>query len=261
MPFKDLLFLLSFLLPVLLLGQQQEEIVLTGIYNGKNLYVQNPLSSNMKDYCTREVWVNDAKVFSNPKTSAFIVNLSHLSPQAPVTVRIVYSLGCAPKVINPQVVRTLNKFRYLTINVDSTRLEWVTSGELASGKFFIEKWESNRWQPLESVEAQGVENSRYESKIVHQPGENQYRIKYLQNDGETFYSSVQKYETPLEPITFAPTRVSDKIFFSRETDYVIKDTKGNQILKGFGKEINCGTLTTGLYYLIFDKRTEKFFKK
>ena len=262
MPFIKYITLISFIfLSVLSLAQQQEEVVLSGVYNGKNVYVQNPLSSNMKDYCTLEVWVNDTKMFTKPRTSAYTVNLAHLNEAAPVTIRIVHSAGCAPKIINPQVVRTLNKFRYLTIHTDSSKLEWVTSGELASGKFFVEKWENNRWEPLTSLEASGVIGSRYEAKVDHHSGENRYRIRYLQNDGETFYSSVQKYQARMEPITFAPTRVSDKIYLSRETEYVVKDPKGNQLLKGFGKEISLGHLGTGLYYLTFDNRTEKFFKK
>lgn len=245
----------------LLLHAQQEELVLTGIYNGKNLYVQNPLSSNMKDYCTREVWVNDQQVFSNPRSSAFTINLSHLGESAPVNVRIVYSSDCAPKIINPQVIRTSNNFRFLALHIDSSRLEWATSGELSKGKFFVERWDSNRWQTLESREAAGEEDSRYELEVEHFSGLNKYRVKYLQGDGEVFYSMVQQFEASIEPVTFAPTRVSDKIFLSRETDYAVSDPKGNQLLKGHGKEINLQHLTSGLYYLSIDNRIEKFYKK
>lgn len=262
MPFrKYILSVIVLCFPLLLQAQQQEELVLTGIYNGKNLYVQNPLSSNMKDYCTREVWVNNRQVFSNPRSSAFTINLSHLSESAPVSVRIVYSSDCAPKIINPQVIRTRNNFRFLALHVDSSRIEWATSGELSKGKFFVERWDSNRWQTLESREAIGEEDSRYELEIEHFSGLNKYRIKYLQGDGEVFYSMVQQYEASIEPVTFAPTRVSDKIFLSRETDYAVSDPKGNQLLKGHGKEINLQHLTSGLYYLSIDNRIEKFYKK
>ncbi len=248
--------------PCLLLAQQgQEEYVISGVYNGKNLYVQNPLSSNMKDYCTREVWVNDQQVFQNPRSSAFTVNLSHLKELDPVTVRIIYVHGCVPKVINPQVIRTLNNFRYLSIQVDSNKLEWLTTGELERGKFFIEKWQENRWQPVNSQEATGKENSRYQAAVEHHSGSNKYRLKYLQGDGETFYSRVQTYEPAIEPVSFAPTRVSDKIYFSRETDYEVTDARGNQLLKGHGKEIKLSHLNSGLYYLNFDNRKEKFYKK
>lgn len=259
-PKSYILFLFMVLLPFLSVGQQ-EELVLTGVYNGKNLFVQNPLSSNMKDYCTKEVWVNEKQLFSSPRSSAFTINLSHLTPQAPVTIRIVYNNGCVPKIINPQVIRTRNNFRYLSLNVDSTQLEWVTSGEHTSGKFFIEKWTDGRWSPLGSRESRGVENSRYQHEVTHQSGENKYRIKYLQGDGETFYSSVQNYEASLAPVTFAPTRVSDKIYLSREAAYAVCDPKGNELLKGHGKEISLGHLPTGLYHLVIEDRIEKFYKK
>lgn len=257
-----ILTVVCLLFPCLLLAQQeQEEYVVSGVYNGKNLYVQNPLSSNMKDYCTREVWVNGQQIFANPRSSAFTVNLSHLSELEPVTVRIVYANGCAPKIINPQVIHTRNNFRYLTIQIDSNKLEWLTTGELESGKFFIEKLQGGRWQPIGSQQAIGKENSRYQAAVEHHSGENKYRLKYLQEDGETFYSSVQTYEVASEPITFAPTRVSDVIYLSRETDYEVTDAKGNQLLKGRGKEIKLGHLSSGLYYLNFDNRKEKFYKK
>lgn len=257
---KYILSVLFLLLPLLLQAQQQE-VVLTGVYNGKNLYVQNPLSSNMKDYCTQEVWVNGERVFLNPRSSAFTVNLSHLKAQEPVAVKILYSSGCVPKVINPQVIRTRNNFRYLTIQVDQQKVEWLTAGELESGKFFVEKLTEQRWQPVVSVEAYGKDNSRYQAVVEHHSGENQYRIKYLQEDGETFYSRVYNYESAIEPVTFAPTRVSDKIYLSRETEYAVSDPKGNQLLQGIGKEISLGHLAPGLYYLNIDNRTEKFYKK
>lgn len=262
MPFrKHILAVLIVAFPLLVQAQQQAELVLTGIYNGKNLYVQNPLSSNMKDYCTREVWVNDQQVFVNPRSSAFTVNLSHLDEGAPVSVRIFYNSDCAPKIINPQVIRTRNNFRFLAFQADSSKLEWMTGGELAKGKFFVERWDSNRWQPLSSLEAEGGENSRYQLEVEHFSGLNKYRVKYLQGDGEVFYSRVQQYEATTEPVTFAPTRVSDKIFLSRETEYVVSDPKGNQLLKGYGKEISLQHLNSGLYYLSIDNRIEKFYKK
>lgn len=262
MPYlRSILFFVFLMLPLLLMAQEQDELLLTGVYNGKNLYVQNPLSNNMKDYCTQEVWVNDRQVFSNPRSSAFTVNLSHLPELSPVNIRIVYKNGCAPKVINPQVIYSRNDFRFLTIHVDSNRIEWVSGGEQGKGKYFIEKWENDRWKPLKSQDAAGEENSRYQADLVHSSGLNKYRIKFLQGDGQVFYSSVQNFESAIEAVTFAPTRVSDKIFLSRETDYIVSDAKGNQLLKGSGKEISLGHLSSGLYYLSIDNRTEKFYKK
>ena len=46
-------------------------LVLTGMYQGKDVYVQNPLSENQKDYCTKEVYLNNEKILTNIKSSVF----------------------------------------------------------------------------------------------------------------------------------------------------------------------------------------------
>src|SRR5690606_15299380 len=172
----QILILLLLILPAPMLAQQ-EEFTLTGVYNGKNLFVQNPLSSNMKDYCAQEVWVNGSRVMSNPRSSAFTINLSNLAHNTPVVIRVVHKQGCVPKIINPQVIRTGTNFRFNSIHLGDNLFEWVTSGELESGKFFVERWENGKWSTVETLEAKGQPDSRYQLKVEHPQAENRYRIK------------------------------------------------------------------------------------
>ena len=239
---------------------QQQELVLTGVYNGKNLYVQNPISPNLKDYCTQEVYVNGNLVFQSPRSSAYTINLAHLNVKAPVEIRILYSDGCMPKVINPQVVRALATFKYLAVHADSANISWTTNNQQKGGKFFVEQWYNERWLPVATVTTE-ADQARYSAPVSHASGANRYRIKFLQDDGEMYYSNVLEYTSAAEPITFTPTRVSDKIYLSRDTDYEITDAGGKQLMKGKGKEIFVGNISTGVYYLKIDNRTEKFFKK
>src|SRR6478736_813022 len=53
-------------------------LTLSGVYQGKNLYVQNPFTGNMKDFCSNDVYVNDVKVMSNIQSSAYEIDLSNL---------------------------------------------------------------------------------------------------------------------------------------------------------------------------------------
>lgn len=239
---------------------QQNELVLTGVYNGKNLYVQNPISNNLKDYCTESVYVNGELTFQSPRASAYMINLSHLSPKAPVEIRIRYSESCMPKIINPQAVRALTSFKYLAVNADSATLSWTTNNQQKGGKFFIEQWYGERWIPVNTLSAE-PDQARYNTAVSHSSGSNRYRIKFLQDDGEMYYSNVLEYSSSAEPITFTPSRVSDRIFLSQETEYEITDKAGKQLLKGKGNEIYVGNLSTGVYYLKIDNRTEKFYKK
>lgn len=239
---------------------QQNELVLTGVYNGKNLYVQNPISTNLKDYCTREVYLNGTLVFQNPRSSAYTISLAHLAEKSPVEIKIRYSEGCMPKIINPQVVRALANFKYLALNADSASISWTTNNQQRGGKFFIEHWYGERWMPVGTLDA-APGQARYSCSVSHTSGNNRYRIKFLQDDGEMYYSNVLDYTSSAAPVSFTPSRVSEKIFLSRDTEYEVTDDKGKQLLKGKGNEIWVGNLATGVYYLKIDNRTEKFFKK
>lgn len=239
---------------------QQQELVLTGVYNGKNLYVQNPISNNLKDYCTHEVYVNGNMVFQSPRSSAFTINLEHLAVKEPVEIRILYSEGCMPKVINPQVVRALASFKYLAVHADSANISWTTNNQQKGGKFFVEQWYGERWIPVTTLSAE-PDQARYSTAVSHNSGSNRYRIKFLQDDGEMYYSNVLEYSSSAEPVTFTPSRVSDRIFLSQEAEYEVTDKEGKQLLKGKGNEIYVGNFSSGVYYLKIDNRTEKFYKK
>ncbi|MFN0048293.1 MAG: hypothetical protein ACKVOU_04135, partial [Cytophagales bacterium] len=67
-----------------------QSFVLSGNYQGKNLYVQNPFTSNMKDFCTDEVYLNDIKIMDNIKSSAFEIDLSKLTLNDVVNIKIAH---------------------------------------------------------------------------------------------------------------------------------------------------------------------------
>jgi len=72
---------------------------------------------------------------------------------------------------------------------------------------------------------------------------------------------VHEYYSEEDPITFYPTRVTDKIILSRETSYEVLDAAGNSVVQGTGSEIHVEDLNSGLYYLNINNKTEKFIKK
>ena len=83
------------------------DISITGIYQGKNLYVQNPFSSNNVGFCVTEVKVNGNITTDETQSSAFEIDLKaqNLKLQEPVTVVIYHKEGCNPKILNPEVLK------------------------------------------------------------------------------------------------------------------------------------------------------------
>lgn len=241
---------------------QNTEYTMTGEYQGKNIYVQNPLSTDKINFCTSEVFLNERLVNSAPKTSAFEIDLSNLKVGASVFIKIVHKDGCTPKVINPQVIRSKSKFQFLSVNADALAISWSTIGELPYGKYFLEQYKNKKWVNIETVSGKGsFDANQYNIPPVHHTGDNKYRIKYIQNNDKIFFSRVFDYFHDVEPISFFPTLVVDKIVLSRATDYSVVDSYGNHITEGIGKEIQLNNLKAGLYFLYVDNREEKFVKK
>lgn len=239
------------------------ELVLKGKYRGKNLFVRNPFNTATKAFCTNQVFVNDRLIFDYPELSAYQVDLSHLELGDLVVLRIEYKDDCEPVVLNPQAISFTNGFQFITAQSDNNSIHWSTKGELPNGKFEVEQLtKKTGWIIYQSVDAKGeMHNNQYSIAPKHFPGENHYRIKYMNHEGKEFYSVEFAFTSSDDPITFTPEAVISKITLSKATEYYITDMNGTQIRKGRGKEIYLQDLSPGEYYLHIENRAERFVKK
>jgi hypothetical protein len=237
------------------------ELVLTGVYHGSNLYVQNPGDAKT-GYCVQSVLVNGRKVMDASQASVFTIDLSTLETNTPLRVEIHHKDGCEPKVINPNAIRIKEEFQFVFLDVDDHILHWQAKGDKKMSKYFIEKFEHNNWAVEKAIDSRGVAGTaEYKEPVEHHTGVNRYRIKYVESSGKSYYSEEVRHESVSESVTFFPKKVSNLLSFSREIDYEIRDAYGNKVLTGHAKDVDCTALKTGLYYISFDNRTEKFFKK
>ena len=241
------------------------EIILIGKYHGKDIYVQNPYDDKKNSYCTSAVFVNDRQVQDYPTALAFTVDLSHLSIGDLVVLRIEHSNDCAPKVVNPQVLKEKEGFEFLLEQVDNNSVSWNTKGELPGGKFVLEQLDSigNNWSKIKEIGGKGIgENNQYSISPDHYEGINQYRVKYIGHDSKESYSLKLTYTYTTDPVLFTPkTKVTNKITLSREAPYTISDMNGNKVKEGTDKVIMVQDLKRGLYYLNIQNRSERFIKQ
>lgn len=192
---------------ILLLGfvihfpSEGAEISINGVYQGKNLYVQNPFANDGKEYCTSEVYVNGKLNISNPKVGAFEIDLSFLPINSPVEVKIVYKDGCGPKIVNPQAITLDSDFKFLVCQVTDMELKWITQKESIAGIYSIEKLEGDDWVSIAEVNSKGsVVNNFYKVPAKHEKGKNIYRIKFTQAEGITLYSKEMEYQDEPQPL-------------------------------------------------------------
>jgi hypothetical protein len=171
-------------------SSQAAIMIITGLYQGKNLFVQNPSLGNDKTFCAHEVYVNDVKVMDNIRAGAFEIDLSHIRLSAQVTIKITHSDACTPKVLNPQVIKPSSAFHFNSFQVDKNLFIWSTRGERTGGKYILEYYGYDRWNLIKEVAGQGsVVLNNYDTEGVL-AGIQKYRLKFIEADGRVHYSQI-----------------------------------------------------------------------
>lgn len=237
------------------------EIVIAGTYQGKNLYIQNPITGNLQDFCTLEVFINDAKANINLNASAYEIDLSFLQPNDEVHIRIVHKDDCKPKVLNPTVIKSASNFHFVSFTVDDNFISWSTKGEKQKGVFYVEQFWHSAWIIVaEQPSKGGLGNLSYKTEQKHHSGVNKYRIRFKEAGGQTLYSKTVAFSSKKATITFSPKKATDRIILSEHTHYEILDKNGVSLIKGSGMYISVSSLSPGDYFLNIDNRTERFSK-
>jgi hypothetical protein len=234
---------------------------ISGTYRGKNLYIQNPYDLNTKGFCTNEVFLNEIKIMDKIQTSAYEIDLSHLSEKEVLNISITHKKGCSPRILNAQAISNLTNFKFVSVSADEKFIFWITKDEDPEGKFFVEKIIYDKWILIKEIEGKGFILNNYVLAANHHSGSNRYRVKYVSKVGAISFSHSIIYNSELPAVTFFPKRVTDKIYLSLTVEYEIIDGSGSSVLSGSGNEIVCSKLPAGVYQLKYDNKIEKFLKK
>lgn len=240
-----------------------------GTYQGKNLYVQNPMDDEGFGYCATKVTVNGDIMPGGTSMGAFEIDFSTFNIEIgePVFIVIEHNDGCKPKILNPEVLLPRSTFTIIDIKVNTGgELSWSTSGEQGKLPFVIEQYRWNKWVTIGEVEGKGSGDSNsYGFTVTPHSGDNTVRVVQTDHSGTKRPSSEVKFSSSTAKVTKTPAKVKNEIKFlsngsSVETRYEIYDAYGNIVKKGVGSKVNCSNLLRGVYYINFDNVNEKFIK-
>lgn len=240
-----------------------------GTYQGKNLYVQNPMDDEGFGYCATKVTVNGDIMPGGTNTGAFEIDFSifNIAIGEPVFIVIEHNDGCKPKILNPEVLLPRSTFNVVTIGVTPAgKLTWTTTDEQGKLPYVIEQYRWNKWVTVGEVQGKGTPGKNsYEFQITPHSGENTVRVVQVDHSGTKRTSKEVKFTSTLPAVVKSPAKVKDIINFTAdgkavETRYEIYDAYGNIVKKGVGSSVNCENLLRGVYYINFDNVNEKFIK-
>jgi len=241
------------------------EIVIDGIFQGKNLYVMNPFASSGVGFCVYEVTVNGKVSTDEINSSAFEIDLSvfQFNVGDKVTIVIKHKDNCVPKVLNPEVLKPKSTFNVTEIEVTKDgMLKWTTTGESGKLPYIVEQYRWNKWVKLDEIDGKGTSGSNsYSLKVYPHSGNNKFRVKQIDYTKKPRYSKDVLFKSLQPPVTITSKKFENEITFSSETMYEIYDYYGNRILKGNGKSVDISGLKKGEYFINYDNTMDQFKKK
>jgi len=262
---KQFILFLAFILPGVV-SAESGTLLIEGKYQNKNIYVQNSFNRNGVGFCAYEVRVNGKTTTDEVNSSAFEIDLRNFDFKEgdEVEIQIFHKEGCAPRVLNPEVLKPRPTFETKAITCSATGLlSWTTTGETSSIPFIIEQFRWNKWVYVGEVQGIGTAGEHtYNFQTVAHSGENKFRVKQVGFGKEIKYSPDVKY-TPSNTsvLTFSQSKDTKKVSLSGDSMYEMYDEYGNIVLKGFGREIDLASFESGIYFLCFDNKIEQIDRK
>jgi hypothetical protein len=241
----------------------QKETSITGVYQGKTLFIQNPYSQETQAFCVEKIFVNEVPISFNPRQSAIKVNFKGIDIYSPVYLRIVHKDNCAPLIINPDALAYHNSFRFTELNLLDTLLTWKSQGEHEKGYYIIEKIDMGSWIEQDTIQSKGkFGGSAYEYNPILTSGPNKFKVRYVFPNDEFLNSRDLDIHFYPSDVTFRPSITDSKLYLSRGSEYKIYDNAGKLLLSGQNSEIDVTSLSKGEYLIYFNTQEYPgFFQK
>jgi hypothetical protein len=241
-----------------------EVVIISGIYQGKDLYVKNPMTADGSGYCVFEVLVNGQVTADQLNSASFAVDLAiwKLNNGDPLEIVLRCKENCEVKILNPEVIYPTSSFQITSMTVSPTGgMEWTTEKETSSLVFVIEQFRWNKWIKVGEVKGQGIpETCRYNFPLNLHTGSNTFRIYQMDYKGQ-HTSEEYKIESTAPEVKIKSTKISNSIEFSSVTDYEVVSEFGTLITSGRGQSIDATKYTKGKYYVNFDNKVGAIVEK
>jgi len=199
------------------------------------------------------------------------LSIYNLKEGDPVTVIIKHKDGCTPKVLNKGALEPSPSFTCSKIECnDAGQLSWETTGELGKIPYLIQQFKWNKWVTVGEVmgvtvgEVMGngtkTKNS-YKFQTQLTSGNNKFRVAQKSYEGDLRKSQACEVVSAVVPVTYKYDKKLKMINLSSETSYELYNVYGQIVKRGRGVAVDCSTLPKGEYYLSYDNKTEKLFRK
>ena len=237
-------------------------IVLEGNYMGKNFFVKNPFGGVGEGFCVFEVTINGKLSPDEVNQSAFEIDFANqgLKIGDEVIVNIKHKDGCAPEVLNSEVLKPKSTFNNTKAAVDEDGVfKWTVDNENGKLDYIVEQFRWNKWVKVGEVSGEGVPGiHNYQFKITPHSGMNQFRAKQVDYTGKPRYTRTAKYTSSAPVISIDGDEFKGSVNFQGgPTMFEVYDRFGTIVKRGYGQSVDIAKLEKGTYYISFENDTKQ----
>jgi hypothetical protein len=239
--------------------KQQDELVIHGNYTGNNIVILNPMKNN--EFSVKDVFINNLRFDDEIRSRAFEIDLEkhNLSEGDTIVLKIIYSPEAGiPSIYNPEVIKKKNYFRFVNATCDkkTQQIIWSVESNALTESFEVEHYRWDKWMTIKLVQPDEMKTeSTFSTSFDPHSGRNLFRVKYIDSEGNVFYSGDIKYTSKIKEVILSSDKVKDSIELSDKTMYQLFNQNGVLIMDGWGNSINIDFLEKGKYFLNFDNKT------
>lgn len=244
-----------------------ESVSYRGVYQGKDLFIMNPMLGEGENYCVNKVTVNGAIFDDELNSSAFKIALDHMGLDYGEAYEVIltYDGNCSPTLVNPEVLKPLSTFEITDFSLGyNDQLTFTTTNESGVLVFVIEEYRWDRWVEAGEIKGKGGPgDNTYTLRVYPFSGENRYRIYQMDHLYRKFYSDEFVVDYQSEPVEVLTNlrRVRREIEFSQKTRYIIINEYGEEVMSGFDEVIDVRELDRGNYFLNYENDYKRFRKR
>lgn len=256
--------LFSLLFSVLSYSFSLATLSIEGTFQGKNLYVQNPMDDDGYGYCATEVSLNGTVIMDSIRLNvgAFEIDLisRNFAIGDSIFIVIKHHDGCKPKILlTGDGCMPLLRFFVTSIEISEQGiLTWTTVNERVIWPYIVEQYRWNKWIPVGEVPGTGnADTNIYRFTVVPHSGENIFRITQSDYSGAKKTSNEIRFQSTTKKVKYKVNPEIKTIDFSNETLFELYDEHGSIIIKGSEKNVDCSSLKKGTYWLNFDNENVK----
>ena len=245
--------------------QGQKSIELGGLFQGENLLVVNEPSADGVGFCCYEVRVNGMLTADAVNSHAFEIDLGSLGlPLGKgVSIRLKHRSGCAPRILNPEVILPTPGFQLVAFEAASSgEVSWTTVDEHGRMPFVLQQFKWGKWVDVVRLDGRGgPEEQIYSTTVQPVRGENLLRLTHLAPDGTLAVKGEARFEGDVPELTMEYDQKKQVLTFSGSTQYELVDEFGTVVLRGVGSIATLRYLARGEYFVNFGAGTEVLRKR